>query len=263
MLTSSPLLGAVIGDIIGSVYEWDRIKTKTFPLFGEESDFTDDSVMSIAVADAILRRKPFGATLHAWGRRYPGRGYGGAFAGWLAAPHPKPYNSYGNGAAMRVSAVGCLFDTMEEVLDRAKKSAGISHNHPEGIKGAQATACAILLARQGTQVERIREFVIEKFQYNLDRTLAGIRPSYTFDETCQRTVPEAIIAFLESTDYEDAIRNAVSLGGDSDTLACIAGSIAAAAYPIPEEIVDEAEKRLPPDMIAVLEKVGERCQGSF
>jgi ADP-ribosyl-[dinitrogen reductase] hydrolase len=261
MLTPSPLLGAVIGDIIGSVYEWDRIKTKTFPLFSEESDFTDDSVMSIAVADAMLSKKSFSATLHAWGRRYPGRGYGGAFAGWLATPRAKPYNSCGNGSAMRVSAVGCLCDTVDEVMERAKKSAEVSHNHPEGIKGAQATACAILLARQGTQIELIREFVIKEFGYDLDRTLAGIRPSYGFDETCQGTVPEAIIAFLESTDYEDAIRNAVSLGGDSDTLACITGSIAAAVYPIPEEIIEEAEKRLPPDMLVVLEKVGRRCSG--
>ncbi len=227
-LICSPVAGAVIGDIVGSVYEWDRIKTKTFPLFGSKSDFTDDTVMTMAVADAILNKKPYAEALQDWGRRYPGRGYGGMFARWLASGHPEPYGSFGNGSAMRVSAVGCLFDSYDAVLAAAKKSADVSHNHREGIKGAQATAIAILMGRQGESKEAMRIEIARRFHYDLDHRLDDIRPSYAFDETCQKTVPEALVAFLESTDYEDAVRNAVSLGGDSDTLACITGGIAAA-----------------------------------
>jgi ADP-ribosylglycohydrolase len=194
---SSPILGAVIGDIIGSVFEWDRIKTKEFPLFSAESDFTDDTVMTMAVADAILNKKPYGSTLQDWGKRYPGRGYGGMFARWLDLSVPEPYGSFGNGSAMRVSAVGCLNDSYDAVLAEAKRSAEVSHSHREGIKGAQATAIAILMCRQGESKDAIRSEITRRFHYDLSRTLDDVRPSYSFDETCQKTVPEALIAFLE------------------------------------------------------------------
>jgi ADP-ribosylglycohydrolase len=257
--SSSPIVGAVIGDIIGSVFEWDRIKTKEFPLFNTESDFTDDTVMTMAVADAILNKKPYALTMQEWGRRYPGRGYGGMFRRWIELGIPEAYKSFGNGSAMRVSAVGCLFDSNDDVLAEAKRSAEVSHNHREGIKGAQATAIAILMSRQGEPKDAIRNYIATRFHYNLNRTLDDIRPSYEFNETCQGTVPEALIAFLESTGYEDAIRNAVSLGGDSDTLACITGGIAAAFYKeIPGSILKEAEERLPAEMRQILATINSR-----
>ena len=237
---------------MGSVYEWDRIKTKDFPLFSPKSAFTDDSVMTMAVADAILNRKPYAPALQDWGRRYPGRGYGGMFRRWLDLAHPEPYGSFGNGSAMRVSAVGCLCDSYDAVLAESKRSAQITHNHPEGIKGAEATAIAILMGRQGESKDAIRREITRRFHYDIGRRLDDVRTSYAFDETCQKTVPEALIAFLESTDYEDAVRNAVSLGGDSDTLACITGSIAAAFYKdIPGVILREAEVRLPAEMLQI------------
>lgn len=233
--------GSIIGDIIGSAYEWDRVKHKDFELFTPKTDYTDDSVLTIAVADAIINKRPYKETIHQYARAYPGRGYGGRFAFWIRQDDPKPYNSFGNGSAMRVSPVGFAFDTEEEVLKQAALSAEPSHNHPEGIKGAQATALSIFLARTGSTKQEIKERVSDEFSYNMDRNLAEIRPSYQFNETCQLTVPEAIIAFLESTDYEDAIRNAISLGGDSDTLACITGGIAEAYYKkIPEELEPKA-----------------------
>ena len=234
------------------MYEWDRIKTKKFPLFSPKSDFTDDTVMSMAVADAVLNNKPYDRTLQEWGRRYPGRGYGGMFARWLDLAVPEPYGSFGNGSAMRASAVGCLFDSHDAVLAEAKKSAEVTHNHKEGIKGAQATAIAILMGRQGESKDAIRSEITRRFHYDLDRRLNDIRPLYAFDETCQKTVPEALVAFLESTDYEDAVRNAVSLGGDSDTLACITGGIAAAFYrEIPPMMLKEAESKLPAEMLRI------------
>jgi ADP-ribosylglycohydrolase len=256
MLPVNAVTGAVIGDIVGSVFEWKRIKSKEFPLFSTRSDFTDDTVMTVAVADAILNKKPYAATLQEWGRRYPNRGYGVMFKRWLDSDDLRPYDSFGNGSAMRASAVGCLFNSMDIVLAEAKGSAEVSHNHREGIKGAQATAAAILMSRQGEPKDAIRDFIAKRFRYRLDRTLDLIRPSYEFDETCQHTVPEAIIAFLESKDYEDAIRNAVSLGGDSDTLACITGGIAAAFYKeIPLWILDDAWKRLPIEMVQLLARI--------
>lgn len=250
-----PIVGAICGDIIGSVYEWERIKTKKFPLFSDESRFTDDTVMTIAVAEAFVKDRDYQSSMLRWGRKYPFCGYGGSFGEWLRSENPKPYDSYGNGSAMRVSPIGCVFHTPEETLREADLTARPTHNHPEGIKGAQATALSIFLARMGASKKEIKKEIDGRFNYDLDRSVAQIRKTYGFDETCQKTVPEAIICFLESTDYKDAIRNAVSLGGDSDTLACISGGIAAAYYKeIPQSIIAEATKRLKPEMIDVLNK---------
>jgi ADP-ribosylglycohydrolase len=248
------MIGAIAGDIIGSVYEFNQIKTKEFPLFVERSHFTDDSVLTAAVADAILSGRSYKESMLDIGRRYPDSGYGGSFIGWLFSENPQPYNSWGNGSAMRVSPVGFAFQSEEKVLSEAKKSAEISHNHPEGIKGAQAAALAIFLARSGHGKDTIRKRLADEFGYDLERTVDGIRPDYSFNESCQETVPEAIVAFLDSNSYEDAVRNAVSLGGDSDTLACITGGIAEAFYGgVPDSIVKEARMRLTPDLLAVVD----------
>jgi len=243
------MIGAIAGDIIGSVYEHHPIKTKDFPLFHRRARFTDDSVLTVAVADAILTGRPYHETVREWGRRYPQAGYGGSFLEWLHAEDPRPYYSWGNGSAMRVSAVGWAFTTEEEVLRQARHSAEITHNHPEGIKGAQATALALYLARTGVAKEEIRARLQNGFGYDLARTVAAIRPHYAFDVSCQGTVPEALIAFFEADSYEVTVRNAVSLGGDSDTLACIAGSIAEAFYGgVPETVRAEVQARLTPDL---------------
>jgi len=248
------MIGAIAGDIIGSVYEHRRIKTKEFPLFDPRCRFTDDTVLTVAVADAILTGQPYQQSLRVIGRRYPQAGYGGAFIQWLFTDAPLPYESWGNGSAMRVSPVGFAFSTQEEVLEQARMSAEVSHSHPEGIKGAQATALAVFLARTGIGKEAIRTRVAERFGYDMNRSVDGIRPGYAFDVSCQGTAPEAIIAFLDSESYEDAIRNAVSLGGDSDTLACITGGIAEAYYGgVPEHIREDALKRLTPDLVAVVD----------
>lgn len=240
------MMGAIIGDIVGSVYEFNNIKTKEFPLFRKDCFFTDDTVMTIAVAEAIMcggSEEDFAREMKRYGRMYPGRGYGGRFAVWLRKKESKPYNSLGNGSAMRVSPCGWLNDETK-VRELAKASAIVTHNHPEGIKGALATADAIYIARMHNDISSIKAMIkdhTEKtYGYDLSRTLDEIRPVYTFDETCMKTVPEAISAFLESENFEDAIRNAISLGGDSDTLAAITGSIAEAAYGIPEEIKEKA-----------------------
>jgi len=230
------MLGAIIGDIVGSVYEWNNIKTKDFPLFSEKGFFTDDTVMTIAVADALLKggtADDFIDSMKRIGRLYPDSGYGVRFGRWVHSNDREPYNSWGNGSAMRVSPCAWFAESLEEAETLAEKSAAVTHNHPEGIKGAQAAVAAIYLARSEEPKDRIKEYIEQKYGYNLSRTLDEIRPGYRFNETCQETVPEAIIAFLESTDFEDAIRNAISLGGDSDTLAAITGSIAEAAYGIP------------------------------
>lgn len=224
------MIGAIAGDIIGSVYEHAPIKTKNFPLFHPDSRFTDDSVLTVAIARAILEDGDYRRAVLEIGRRYPHAGYGGSFHEWLRATNPAPYGSWGNGAAMRVSPVGFAFDSASTVLREAARSAEISHDHPEGIKGAQATALAVFLARTAHDKEAIRREIAQRFGYDLARTVDGIRPSYRFEVSCQRTVPEAVIAFLDSDSYEDAVRNAISLGGDSDTLACIAGGIAEAYY---------------------------------
>ncbi|HET6604663.1 MAG TPA: ADP-ribosylglycohydrolase family protein [Xanthomonadaceae bacterium] len=248
------MIGAIAGDIIGSVYEHSPIKTRDFPLFSAQSGFTDDSVLTVAIADAILSRTPYVDSVQRWGRKYPGAGYGASFHRWLLAPDAGPYNSWGNGAAMRVSAVGFAFPTEDEVLRQAKMTAEITHDHPEGIKGAQATALAVFLARTGSDRETIRARIAALAGYDMERTVDGIRPSYAFDISCQGTVPEAIIAFLDSQSYEDAVRNAVSLGGDSDTLACITGGIAEAFYGgVPDAIRDEVRAALTPDLWSVVE----------
>ena len=258
------MYGAILGDIIGSPFEFDRgDKTKDFKLFSRRSHFTDDSVMTLAVGEALLKvgqdatvkeiEDAVISSMQSWGRRYPHAGYGGYFRRWLTACHPEPYNSFGNGSAMRVSAVGWLYDSLENTRTVAKATANVTHNHLEGIKGAEATASAIFMARNGSSKEEIKKYIENEFHYDLNRTLDEIRPSYHMDETCQKTVPEAIIAFLEATDFEDAIRNAVSLGGDTDTLGAITGSIAEAYYGIPEWLMTECRKRTNKDMRVVLD----------
>jgi ADP-ribosylglycohydrolase len=251
------MLGVIAGDIIGSVYEARgcKIKTKRFPLFQPASHFTDDTVLTLAIAEAILTGSDYGSALKAFGRRYPHSGYGASFSAWLFADENKPYGSWGNGAAMRVAPVGCAFDTIAEVLLEAERTALPTHNHPEGIKGAQATALAVYLARIGTGRESIRQEIARRFGYDLDRTVDEVRPSYHLNVSCQGTVPEALISFLDASSYEDAVRNAVSLGGDSDTLACIAGGIAQAFYgDTPAAIREKARKRLPADLLDVTDR---------
>jgi ADP-ribosylglycohydrolase len=248
------MLGAIAGDVIGSIYEWRPIKSKHFPLFDPRCRFTDDTVLSVAIAEAILSGRSYRSSLLTFGRRHPQAGFGGSFMRWLQSDAPGPYNSWGNGSAMRVAPVGFAFDTEEAVLEQARLTAEVSHNHPEGIKGAQATALSILLARQGLEKEQLRAIIGQRFSYDLKRSIKGIRPDYTFDVSCQGTVPEAIISFLDADSYEDAVRNAVSLGGDSDTLACITGGIAEAFYQgIPEAIEQEVLKRLTPDLLQIVE----------
>ena len=273
------MYGAILGDIIGSPYEFDEqnIKTKDFPLFSPESRFTDDSVMTIAVASAFIKvllcrrddnwmlrdyaeekvvNDLVTANLKYWGNEYPDAGYGRRFIDWLAHGDG-PYNSYGNGSAMRVSSAGWLFDTLDETIKMAGYSAEVTHNHPEGIKGAKAVAAAIYMARTGASKEEIKEYMESNFWYDLSRTVDEIRPGYHHVETCQGTVPEAITAFLEGEDFEDVIRTAVSLGGDCDTLTCIAGSMAEAFYGVPEELKEECSKRITPDMRNVLDRFDE------
>ena len=247
------MIGAIAGDIIGSIYEHRQIKTKVFPLFDDRCCFTDDTVLTVAIADAILSGRPYQQSLKEIGCRYPRAGYGGSFIQWLQSEYPRPYNSWGNGSAMRVSPVGFAFQSEEEVLRHAKMTAEVSHNHPEGIKGAQAAALAVFLARTGIRKEQIRARIAGEFGYDLNRTVDNIRPNYSFDISCQGTVPEAIIAFLDSESYEDAVRNAVSLGGDSDTLACITGGIADAFYGVPDYIWDEVQNRLTPDLLEIVQ----------
>ncbi len=231
------MIGAIAGDIIGSVYERHSIKITDFEIFCEWSCFTDDTVLTVAIADTILSGSAYIDKLKEWYRLYPERGYGPGFRKWAASQTIRPRHSMGNGSAMRVSPIGYAFDTLDEVLNEAQKSAEPSHNHPEGIKGAQAVAASIFLARTGYDKQYIRDYITDAFSYNLDRTVEQIRPRYRFDGTCPGSVPEAIIAFLDSTDFENAIRLAVSLGGDSDTIACIAGGIAQAYYGgVPEDI---------------------------
>ena len=250
------LLGAICGDIVGSTREWRRIKKLDFELLPNGSRFTDDTVMTCAVAEWLMNpQTSLAMTMQRWGLKYINAGYGHMFIQWLTNAEPKPYNSFGNGSAMRVSPVGWMADTVEETMELAKATAEVSHNHPEGIKGAQAVAAAIFLARTEHSKEEIKEFIeIEFPSYDLHRTLAEIRPKYRFDSSCQGSVPESIIAFLESTDYESAIRNAISLGGDADTMAAISGSIAAAFYKeIPDEIAIGCMDLLPDDILSIID----------
>ena len=236
------MLGAIVGDMVGSVYEWHNIKTTEFPLFSENSRVTDDSVMTIAVAHTLLdafdgqnvSQSALVRKMQSYGKLYPDAGYGGKFRRWLKSPYPKPYNSYGNGSAMRVSPVAWAASTLEDAERLAAATAEVTHNHPEGMKGAQATAACIMLARLGA-------------------SNADIRPLYGFDVSCQGSVPQAIVAFLEGTSFEDVIRRAISIGGDSDTIAAIAGSIAQARYGIPEDIAEEAAKRMPGHLRSICE----------
>ena len=265
------MYGAILGDIIGSPYEFDRgKKTKNFPLFSRKSEFTDDSVMTVAVAEALATsmdehaihdetsvKRRLVASMKAWGAKYPYAGYGGRFFHWLFSSDTKPYGSYGNGSAMRVAAAGWMMDSLEETRELAAWTAEVTHNHPEGIKGAEATAAAIYLARTGSTKAEIKDYVVREFGYDLSRTCDEIRPGYYHVESCQETVPEAITAFMEGEDFEDVIRTAVSLGGDCDTLTCIAGSIAEAFYGVPEELKAECLNRIPEDMAAVVKRVME------
>ena len=246
------MLGAIAGDIIGSVYENEPVKTKNFQLYGPESRFTDDTVLIVAVADSLLSGKSYAASMKQWGRRYPQAGYGQNFYQWLMSRCSVAYNSFGNGSAMRVSPVGWAFDTLDKTLEEARRSAEPTHNHPEGIKGAQVVAGSIFLCRQRKTKVEIKEWV-EKFSgYDLNRTVQSIRPGYQFEVSCMASVPEAIICFLESDGFEDAVRLAISLGGDADTQACISGAIAHAFYKIiPKEIEEETIKRLPDNMKAI------------
>lgn len=253
------MIGAIAGDIIGSVYEFGNSREENFPLFCLKSRVTDDSVMTIAVAEAILNGGDYAASMRKWGKVYPNAGYGGMFFHWVLGEKAGPYGSFGNGSAMRVSPVGFAFDTEKEVLEESRRSAECSHNHPEGIKGAQATALAIFLGRQGACKDVIRKEITQRFGYDLERRLADVRSSHDMDETCQVTVPVSLIAFLESSDYEDAVRKAIALGGDTDTQGAITGGIAQGFYKnIPDHIIQEATKRLPPDMLTVLKQFNER-----
>ena len=263
------MYGAILGDIIGSPYEFDRgRKSKDFPLFSPNSTFTDDSVMTLAVADAFLSLLPETTdedircqliqSMQTYGRKYPYAGYGGMFRRWLKSPNPQPYGSYGNGSAMRVSSVGWLFDDLGTVRHMARLSAEVTHNHPEGIKGAEATASAIYLAHTGSTKAEIKAYIEANFHYDLSRTCDEIRPAYHHVESCQETVPEAITAFLEGNSFEDVIRTAVSLGGDCDTLTCIAGSIAEGYYGVPEELKQQCRERLPEDLRKILRRFEEK-----
>jgi ADP-ribosylglycohydrolase len=253
------MLGAIAGDVIGSVYEARPVKTTKFPLFDEACRFTDDTVLTVAVADCLLHGRTYVEAFHEYWRAYPNAGFGGSFMHWAMSQNLEPYNSWGNGSAMRVSPVGWAFDQMGEVLTEAERSASITHSHEEGVRGAQATAAAVLLARQGRSKDDIRSFVESEFGYDLHRTLAELRPRYQFDVSCQGSVPESLISFLESEDFESAIRNAISLGGDADTMACIAGAVAEPFYGgVPEKIARRVRKRLDDRLRGIVDKFVQR-----
>jgi ADP-ribosylglycohydrolase len=253
------MLGALVGDIVGSIYEWNNHRSKDFPLFNPACIFTDDSVLTVALAEAILEGTDYAAVMRAYGKRYPSAGYGGMFRKWLRDPRLGPYGSYGNGAAMRISPAGWSGGTLDETLEQARVYTEITHNHAEGVKGAQAVAGAIWMGRHRSSKAEIRGWVERTAGYDLSRTCDQIRPGYRFNESCQQTVPEALVAFLESVDFEDAIRNAVSLGGDSDTLTCITGSVAEAFYGgVPAEIEKEALARLDDPLRETVKRFRER-----
>lgn len=249
------MLGAIAGDMIGSIYEWRNRKSKDFPLFSRRSHFTDDTVLTVAIADTLLNQGNYVDNLHRYYAWFPLAGYGKNFTLWATFKRREPYNSWGNGSAMRVSPVAYVGNDLDTVLQMAAESAAVTHNHPDGIRGAQATAAAIFLARTGQSKAEIKTYIESTFGYDLNRTLAEIRPSYRFDVSCQGSVPQAIRAFLESMDFEDAIRNAVSIGGDSDTIACITGGIAQAFYGgVPGAIVTETLTRLDPRLRTITEQ---------
>lgn len=248
------MLGAIAGDVIGSVYEVRPVKTTGFALFPPGARFTDDTVLTVATAQALLGDGDYTGAYRRFGRAFPNAGYGGNFFRWLFSDGAGPYGSWGNGAAMRVSPVGFALDSVDVVLAEAARSAAVTHDHPEGIKGAQATALAVFLAHYGADKETIRGEIQDRFGYDLTRRLDAIRPGYRCDVSCQGAVPESLTAFLESADYEGAVRNAISLGGDADTMDCIAGGIAQAFYgSVPEPIAGEVRTRLPDGFLNVLE----------
>ena len=259
------MTGAIVGDIVGSVYEFNNHRSKEFDFFHARADFTDDSVMTLAVAKALMRWLDCGGDLgvetvkemQRLGRAYPGRGYGGRFGRWLYEKDPQPYDSWGNGAAMRVSACGWVGRTKEEVVQLSRAVTEVTHNHPEGIKGAEATALAVFLTRNGASQEEIRDFISRDY-YGLDFTIAAIRSTYRFNESCQETVPQAVEAYLEAKDFEDAIRTGVSVGGDTDTLCAITGAIAEARWGVPREMQVEVERKLPGELFDILSEFRER-----
>lgn len=257
------LLGAICGDVVGSIYEFHSTKDYHFPLMecSQSMSYTDDTIMTIAVADWIMSGGDLSQVMQKWCRKYPHPmgGYGGRFSEWIASDNPQPYNSWGNGSAMRVSPCGFAYDSLEETLEAARLSALVTHNHPEGIKGAEATAAAIYLSRTGKSKQEIRDYITSTFGYDLSRSCQEIRPSYRFNESCQETVPESLTAFLESRDYEDAIRLAVSMGGDADTMGAITGAVAAAYYgSMPEELCEMASGKLPEDMMTIVKAFDQR-----
>ena len=247
------MLGAIAGDICGSLYECSPVGNNYYWLFAPGSRFTDDTVLTVAEASALVGDGDYARSIQQFAESNPKRGYGAMFSQWVRQWHPQPYDSFGNGSAMRVSPVGFAFDSVEEVLREAKRSAEVTHSHPEGIKGAQAVALSILMARQGADKREIRGEVSGRFGYDLSRSLDDIRPTYSYDVTCQGSVPEAIIAFLEAESVGWAIRNAISLGGDADTQACIAGGIAQAAFGLPKSLNHKARHHLPSLFLEVID----------
>jgi len=255
------MIGAIIGDIAGSVYEYAGNKDPSVPLFPPGASYTDDSILAVATASAILDQRAYVSAYRQFGHQYPHPmgGYGLGFKQWLMGSDLKPYNSWGNGSAMRVAPVGWAFETLEQTIEEAKRSAEVTHNHMCGITGAQAVAAAIWWARHRKSKNEIRELVVRHFGYALARSVAGIRSTYTFDSSCQGTVPEAIAAFLDSTDFESALRNAISLGGDADTLGCITGGIAQAFYrEIPPHLLNPARNLLPAELLGIVDRFSER-----
>jgi len=253
------MLGAIVGDIVGSVYEFHNTKSMNFELFTPWSRFTDDSVMTLAVAKWLVEDEAHSILyliycMQELGNRYPNAGYGGNFWAWLREENPQPYNSWGNGAGMRVSPVGLYAKTLDETLALAALTASVSHNHPEGVKGAQAIAACVFLCKEGKSKAEIKEYIEKTFDYNLNRSIAEIRPRYEFDVSCQGSVPEAIIAFLDGNSFEEVIRLAISLGGDSDTIGAMAGAIAACMYPIPDEILNRCNTILTEDLREIKDK---------
>ena len=255
------MLGAIAGDIFCAAYEFDPYPFEEVDLFARPRFFTDDTVLTIATADALMTDHDYARAYREWGRRYPDRSYGGHFYQWLNSDHAGPYNSFGNGSAMRVSPIGWAFDSLDETLAEAARSAAVTHNHPEGIKGAQATAAAIYLARTGASKDDIRSAITDRFGYDLDRTTADIRPTYCFDITCQGAVPEALIAFLDAEDFAHTLRLVISLGGDADTQAAIAGAVAEAYWgAVPSDIQSEMNRILTDDMKRTIDEFGRSIQ---
>ena len=263
------MYGAILGDIVGAPYEFDNGgKTRSFPLFSDRCEFTDDTVMTVAVAEALLSvpedaeddtvREALVKAMKHWGRKYPDAGYGGRFYHWLFSDNEKPYGSYGNGSAMRVAAAGWLYATLEKTQRMAELTADVTHNHPEGIKGALATATAVFMARTGKTKEEIKDYIEREYGYDLNTTLDEIRPWYRHVETCRESVPQAIRCFLEGESYEETLRNVMYIGGDTDTLGAIAGAVAEAFFGLPEELIMECRKRLPEEMLKVADKFTER-----